>query len=63
MIFKLILAVKIQPGRQAVAFYFHTMVMRCSHSAFNFYALIRQNLTGEFKRKTYPASGNLVTDS
>ena len=39
------------------------MITCCSHSAFNFYALIRQNLTGEFKRKTYPASGNLVTDS
>ena len=50
------------PGRQLL-FTFHTMVMHWSHPAFNFYALIHQNLTGEFKRKTYPASENLVTDS
>ena len=30
---------------------------------FNFYVLIGQNLTGEFMRKIYAASGNLLTDS
>ena len=29
----------------------------------NFYALIGQNLTGEFTRKIYAASGNLFTNS
>ena len=29
----------------------------------NFYVLIGQNLTGEFMRKIYAASGNLPTDS
>ena len=29
----------------------------------NFYALIGQNLTGEFMWKIYAASGNLFTDS
>ena len=40
-----------------------TLVTRWSRSAFNFYALIGQNLTGEFMRKIYAASGNLFTDS
>ena len=38
-------------------------VTRWSRSASNFYVLIGQNLTGEFMRKTYAASGNLLTDS
>ena len=38
-------------------------VTRWSRSASNFYVLIGQNLTGEFKRKIYAASGNLLIDS
>ena len=38
-----------------------TMVTRCSHSTSNFYALIGQNLTGEFMRKIYAASWILFT--
>ena len=38
---------------------FLTMVMRWSPSTSNFYALIGQNLTGEFMRKIYAASWNL----
>ena len=38
-------------------------VTRWSRSTSNFYALIGQNLTGEFMRKIYVASGNLFTDS
>ena len=38
-------------------------VTRWSRSASNFYVLIGQNLTGEFMRKIYAASGNLLTDS
>ena len=37
------------------------MVTRWSHSTFNVYALIGQNLTGEFMRKIYAASSNLFT--
>ena len=37
------------------------MVTRWSHSTSNFYALIGQNLTGEFMRKIYAASCNLFT--
>ena len=35
---------------------FLTMVTRWSRSTFSFYALIGQNLTGEFMRKLYAAS-------
>ena len=42
---------------------FLTIVTRWSCSKSNFYALIGQNLTGEFMRKIYAASGNLSTDS
>ena len=38
-------------------------VTRWSRSTSNFYALIGQNLTGEFMQKIYAASGNLFTDS
>ena len=48
-------------GRQSL-FTFLT-VTRWSRSASNFYVLIGQNLTGEFMRKIYAASGNLLTDS
>ena len=37
--------------------------MRWSRSTSNFYVLIGQNLTGEFMRKIYAASGNLLTNS
>ena len=42
-------------GRQLLLT-FLTMVTRWSRSTFNFYALIGQNLTGEFMRKNYAAS-------
>ena len=42
---------------------FLTMVTRWLRSKSNFYALIGQNLTGEFMQKIYAASGNLFTDS
>ena len=42
-------------------FTFLTIVTRWSRSTFNFYALIGQNLTGEFMRKIYTASWNLFT--
>ena len=42
---------------------FLTMVTRWSRSSSNFYALIAQNLTGEFMRKMYAAAGNLFSDS
>ena len=42
---------------------FFLTVTRWSRSTSNFYALIGQNLTGEFMRKIYAASGNLLTDS
>ena len=38
-------------------------VTRWSRSTSNFYLLIGQNLTGEFMRKIYAASGNLFTGS
>ena len=37
------------------------MVRRWSRSVSNFYALIGQNVTGEFMRKIYAASCNLFT--
>ena len=40
---------------------FLKMVTRWSRSTFNFYALIGQNLTGEFMRKIYEASWILFT--
>ena len=40
---------------------FLTKVTRWSRSTSNFYALIGQNLTGEFVRKNYAASWNLFT--
>ena len=45
-------------GRQLLST-FVTMVTRWSRSTFNFYALIGQNLTGEFMRKFYAACWNL----
>ena len=48
-------------GRQSL-FTFLT-VRRWSRSTSYFYVLIGQNLTGEFMRKIYAASGNLLTDS
>ena len=50
-------------GRQLVAFDFSflTLVMRWSCSTSNFYALIGQNLTGEFMWKIYAASWNSFT--
>ena len=47
-------------GRQLLLT-FLIMVTRWSRSTFNFYALIGQNLTGEFMRKIYAASWNLFT--
>ena len=44
-------------GRQLLLT-FLTLVKRWSRSTFNFYALIGQNLTGEFMRKIYAASWN-----
>ena len=41
---------------------FPTIVTRWPLSTSNFYALIGQNLTGEFMRKIYSASVNLLTD-
>ena len=43
--------------------YFWFTITRWSSCASNFYALIGQNLTGEFMRKIYAASRNLLTDS
>ena len=37
------------------------MITRWSRSTSNFYALIVQNLTGEFMRKIFAASSNLFT--
>ena len=48
-------------GRQSLLT-FLTIITRWSRSTSNFYALIGQNLTGEFMRKIYAASGNLLTD-
>ena len=38
-------------------------VSHALRSTSNFYVLIGQNLTGEFMRKIFAASGNLLTDS
>ena len=46
----------------SIAFDFLT-VTRWSRSTSNFYVLIGPNLTGEFMRKIFAASGNLLTDS
>ena len=43
-------------GRQLLLLTFLIMVTRWSRSTFNSYALIGQNLTGEFIRKIYAAS-------
>ena len=48
-------------GRQS--FFTFLAVTRWSRSTSNFYVLIGQNLTGEFMRKIYATSGNLLTDS
>ena len=48
-------------GRQSLLTFL--TVTRWSRSTSNFYVLIGQNLTGEFMRKIYAASGNLRTDS
>ena len=42
---------------------FRTISKRWSRSSSYFYALTGQNLTGEFMRKMYAASGNLFSDS
>ena len=47
-------------GRQLLLT-FLTMITRWSRLTFNFYALIGQNLTGEFMRKIYAASWILFT--
>ena len=47
-------------GRQSLLT-FLTIITRWSRSTSNFYALIGQNLTGEFMRKIYAASGNLLS--
>ena len=49
----------LQAGK-AVLLTLHTMVTRWSRSTSNSYALFGQNLTGEFMRKIYAASLNLV---
>ena len=41
---------------------FFAKVMRWSRSTSNFYALIGHNLTGEFMRKIYAASWNLLVE-
>ena len=51
----------LQTGKLLLTFL--TMVTRWSRSTSNFYALIGQNLTGEFMRKIYAASWNLFIDS
>ena len=48
-------------GRQSLLTFL--TVTRWSRSTSNFYVLIDQNLTGEFMRKIYAASGNLLTDN
>ena len=48
-------ASRYRQGRQLLLT-FLTMVMRWSRSTLSFYALIGQNLTGEFMRKIYAAS-------
>ena len=49
-------------GRQSLLT-FLTIVTRWSRSTSNFYALIGQNLRGEFMKRIHAASGNLLTDS
>ena len=49
-------------GRQSLLT-FLTIVTHWSRSTSNFHALIGQNLTGEFMRKIYATSKNLLTDS
>ena len=61
MDFKLTSYAKIQLVQLLLTFL--TMVTRWSHCTSNFYALIGQNLTGEFMQKIYAASGNLSSDS
>ena len=48
-------------GRQSLLTFL--TATRWSSSTSNFYVLIGRNLTGEFMRKIYAASGNLLTDS
>ena len=48
---------------KAVAFDFSHHVTWWSRSSSTFYALLGQNLTGEFMQKMYAASGNLFSDS
>ena len=48
-------------GRQSLLTFL--TVTHWSRSTSNSYGLIGQNLTGEFMRKIYAASGNLLTDS
>ena len=48
-------------GRQSLSTFL--TVTRWSRSTSSFYVMIGQNLTGEFMRKIYAASGNLLTDS
>ena len=48
-------------GRQSLLTFL--TVTRWSRSTSNFYVLIGQSSTGEFMRKIYAASGNLLTDS
>ena len=48
-------------GRQSLLTFL--TVTRWSRSTSNFYALIGQNLTGEFMKRIHGASGNLLTDS
>ena len=48
-------------GRQSLLTF--VTVTRWSRSTSNFYVLIGQNLTGEFMRKIYAASRNLLSDS
>ena len=58
--FKLTLDAKIQPAvtgsRRQLLLTLHAMVTRWSRSTFSFFALIGQNLTGEFMRKIYAVS-------
>ena len=52
-------SVKMQAGK--MLFTFLNIVTRWSRCTFNFYAIIGQNLTGEFIRKIYAASCDLFT--
>ena len=51
---------KTQAGNTC-SYHGHALVTRWSRSTSNFYALIGQNLTGEFMWKVYAASWNLLT--